>query len=240
MLGMAGLALRCAAGQNAAPAAQTRDAASKPAWQAEIDRRRLVLITRNGSGTDKELAAKLLAMQETDQDARGIAHGQPKTPGKTTTATNLTDVDAQLTAQLKEIVAKDGWPTISRVGIEASNAAMLVLTHTRDHAWQNSLLPQLEDLADAGKIDGSSLATVIDKQLVAEGQLQRYGTQFKYLGNGEMALYSVEDPAGLDARRAKVFLPPLAVEKQQMEAMYHMKATDKVVMATPPPPGPGK
>jgi len=49
-----------------------------------------------------------------------------------------------------------------------------------------------------------------------------------------MALYGVEDPAGLDARRAKVFLPPLAVEKQQMEAMYHMKAGDKVVMAAKP------
>ncbi len=231
---MMGMGVRAAVAQVAAPAPVAVDAGAKADWQADVDRRRLALITRNGSGTDKGLAAKLLAMQETDQQARGIWHGTPTSAEKTTTATNLNDVDAQLTAQLKEIVAKSGWPTIALVGIEASNAAMLVLTHTRDHAWQASLLPELETLADTGKIDGSALAVVIDKELVGEGQLQRYGTQFKYLGNNEMAMYSVEDPAGLDARRAKVFLPPLAVEKQQMETMYHLKATDKVVMAVKP------
>jgi hypothetical protein len=209
-------------------------AAEKADWQADIDRRRLALVARNGPGTDKTLAAKLLAMQASDQQVRGISHGTPAQVDKTITATSLNDVDAQLTAELKEIVAKAGWPTIALVGIEASNAAMLLLTHTRDKAWQAQMLPELEGLADGGKIDGSALAVVIDKELVGEGQLQRYGTQFKYLGGDEMALYSVEDPAGLDARRAKVFLPPLAVEKQQMEAMYHMKATDKVVMATKP------
>jgi hypothetical protein len=234
---MLALGMRTVA-QVAAPAspvvAAKAGAAEKTDWQADIDRRRLGLIARNGPGTDKALAAKLLAMQETDQQARGIWHGTPVSAEKTTTARNLTEVDAQLTAQLKEIVAKSGWPTIALVGIEASNAAMLVLTHTRDKAWQAQMLPELEGLADGGKIDGSALAVVIDKELVREGQLQRYGTQFKYLGGDEMALYSVEDPAGLDARRAKVFLPPLAVEKQQMEAMYHMKATDKVVMAAKP------
>jgi hypothetical protein len=209
-------------------------AVPKTDWQADIDRRRLALIARNGPGTDKALAAKLLAMQASDQQARGISHGTPAAVDKTITGTSLNDVDAQLTSELKEIVTKSGWPTIALVGIEASNAAMLVLTHTRDKAWQSQMLPELEGLADGGKIDGSALAVVIDKELVGEGQLQRYGTQFKYLGGDEMAMYGVEDPGGLNARRAKVFLPPLAVEKQQMEAMYHMKATDKVVMATKP------
>jgi hypothetical protein len=231
LLGLRGGVAQVAA--PAAPVAAKADAAGKADWQADIDRRRLALITRNGSGTDKALAAKLLAMQETDQQARGIWHGTPTSADKTTTATNLNDVDAQLTAELKEIVAKSGWPTIALVGIEASNAAMLVLTHTRDKAWQAQMLPELEGLADGGKIDGSALAVVIDKELVGEGQLQRYGTQFKYLGNGEMAMYGVEDPGGLDGRRAKVFLPPLAVEKQQMEAMYHLTVGDKVVMAKP-------
>jgi hypothetical protein len=204
-----------------------------PTWKADLQRRRDALIARNGSGTDKALQDQLLAMQETDQQARGVMHGAPANKTKTTTALNLTEVDTQNTAQLKEIVAKDGWPTIALVGIDASNAAMLLLTHTRDTAWRASLLDQLEQLADAGKIDGSALAAVIDKQLVAQGQLQRYGTQFKYV-DGAMSMLGVEDPAGLDARRAQVFLPPMAVYRQQLEAMYHLKATDKVVMATPP------
>lgn len=205
-----------------------------PAWKVDLDQRRAQLIASNGPGTDAALRAQLLAMSDADQNARGISHGEPMHAGKLQMATNMREVDATLTAQLKAIVAKNGWPTIRLVGIEASNAAMLVLTHSQDHAWQASLLPQLEALADAGKIDGSALALVIDKELVSQGKLQRYGTQFK-LVDGEMAMFGVEDPAGLDARRAKVFLPPMAVYKQMLAQMYHLKASDKIVMATATP-----
>jgi hypothetical protein len=209
-------------------------AAAKPAWETDLERRHLELVEKNGSGTDAELRDELLKMQATDQAARGLARRQAtdgaKDAGKLQMAVNMADIDAQLTTELKGIVAKDGWPTIAMVGMPASNAAMLVLTHTKDHAWQESLLPKLETLADTGKIDGSALALVIDKELVNEGKLQRYGTQFKQVGDG-IAMFGVEDPSGLDARRAQVFLPPMEVYKQQMAAMYHLKVTNMVVMA---------
>jgi hypothetical protein len=202
--------------------------AQEPAWKTDIVQRRSALVARNGPGTDAALRDELLAMKEHDQNARGIDYGQAK---KDKPEGTMAEVDARLTEELKAIVAKSGWPTIALVGIEASNAAMLVLTHTRDHAWQASMLPQLEQLADTGKIDGSQLAFVIDRELVSEGQLQRYGTQFKVV-DGEMAMFGVEDPAGLDARRAKVFLSPIDAYKQELEQMYHLKVSNKVVMAT--------
>jgi hypothetical protein len=220
-----------AVAQEPVPSQATATAiAPAPDWKADLEKRRIALITRNGSGTDAALRDELLAMKETDQNARGIDYGQAK---KGRPEGTLSEVDAQLTEQLKGIVEKDGWPTIKLVGIEASNAAMLVLTHTHDHAWQESLLPKLEELADTGKIDGSSLAFVIDRELVSEGQLQRYGTQFKVV-DGQMAMFGVEDPAGLDSRRATVFLPPLDAYKHQLEAMYHLKANGKVIMAPMP------
>ena len=172
-------------------------------------------------------------MRDADQNARGITHGGPDHEGKLQMPTNLLEIDANLTTQLKDIYSRNGWPTISMVGLEASNAAMLVLTHTQDRAWQVSLLPRLEGLADAGRIDGSALAVVIDKELVGEGKLQRYGTQFKAV-NGELAMFSVEDPGGLDARRAKIFLPPMSVYKQMLAQMYHLKAGNKIVMPAAP------
>jgi hypothetical protein len=205
-------------------------AQQKSAWLVNAQRHRDELIAQNGPGTNAALRAELLAMRDADQKARGVAPGE--TNGSLRIASNLAEIDGQLTADLKGIVAKNGWPTIGLVGIDASNAAMLVLTHTHDHAWQLSLLPQLESLADAGRIDGVPLAFVIDKELVSEGKLQRYGTQFKYVDGG-MAMYGVEDPGGLDADRAKIGLPPMAVYTQQLEAMYHLKASGKVVMATP-------
>jgi hypothetical protein len=204
---------------------------SQPAWMADLAKRHEALIERNGPGTDAVTREALLKMKDEDQAARGM-NSDATHKDHVEIATNLADIDAALTTQLKTIVQAVGWPTISLVGYDASNAAMLILAHTRDHAWQLSLLPQLEDLADTGKIDGSSLALVIDKELVAEGKLQRYGTQFKRIDSG-IALYGVEDPAGLDERRAKVFLPPLEYEKQRMSQMYHLPVSKQVVMATP-------
>jgi len=208
---------------------------SQPNWEADLQRRHDALIAHNGPGTDIALRDRLLALGDADQAARGMKNGAPTDSKQLRIATNLAEVDKNLTEQLKQIVADKGWPTITMVGIQASNAAMLMLTHTRDHEWQRSLLPQLEGLADAGKIDGSQLAVVIDKELVASGQLQRYGSQFK-LVNSEMAMYAVEDPAGLDHRRASVFLPPMDVYRKTLMDMYHFKISNQIVAPTLPKP----
>jgi len=205
-----------------------------PDWEEHLQKRHDALIQQNGPGTDAALRDQLLAMRERDQEARGLKNGQaPKAAGMQAWASNMAEIDQALTEQLKAIVAAKGWPTIALVGIEASNAAMLILTHTADHAWQESLLPQLETLADTGKIDGSALALVVDKQLVAAGKLQRYGSQFKFV-DGAMAMYAVEDPVNLDKLRAEVLLPPMDVYKQMLEQMYHLKASNQIVMATRP------
>ena len=141
--------------------------------------------------------------------------------------------DTKRTAELKQIVEQKGWPTIALVGIDASNGAMLLLTHASDHAWRAKMLPELQELADAEKIDASPLALVIDKELVAEGKLQRYGSQFMAIG-GKISMYAVEDPSHLDDRRAEALLPPIAVYKQQMSRMYHLEVSEDVVMAPRP------
>jgi len=208
----------------------TLSGAQQPApWQQYIAQGHQELIDLNGPGTNAALRDELLKMRDEDQNARGL--GSAKVAGPVQIASNLAEIDAALTAQLKTIVEGSGWPTIAMVGIDASNAAMLVLTHTHDHAWQESLLPQLESLADHKKIEGSALAFVIDKDLVAKHQLQRYGTQFKSLDDGMIAMYGVEDPAELDKRRAMVMLPPLEVYEQQLATMYHRKVSNKIVSA---------
>ena len=76
--------------------------------------------------------------------------------------------------------------------------------------------------------DNAALATVVDKELVSEHKLQRYGTQFKVVDGG-MAMIAVEDPAGLDARRAMVFLMPIKAYEGVLEQTYHLKVSDGVV-----------
>jgi hypothetical protein len=208
----------------------TLSGAQQPSiWQKYIQQRHQELINLNGPGTNAALRDELLKMRDEDQKARGI--GSAKGAGPVQVASNLAEIDAALTAELKTIVNDNGWPTIAMVGIDASNAAMLVLTHTRDHAWQESLLPPLASLADHKKIEGSALAFVIDKDLVAKHQLQRYGTQFKSLSDGTIAMYGVEDPVELDKRRTMVMLPPIDAYEQQLAAMYHLKVSGKIVSA---------
>ena len=215
-----------------ATAAQ-QEQALEPAWEKAIKARRQQLIEQNGLGTDAALRTELIAMRDRGQDARGFRNGEPVDKSKVTMAANLAEIDAALTAQLKTTVQAKGWPTIALVGIEASNAAALVLTHTADHAWQESLLPELETLADQGKIDGSQLALVVDKSLVAQGKPQRYGTQFKFV-EGEMRMYAVEGPGSLDDLRARTLLPPMAVYRDFMVQIYHLKMSNKVVSPTAP------
>lgn len=197
-------------------------------WKAAIEQRRAALIAKNGPGTDAAERAELLKMRDEDQRARGIG---VQGGGAVQIASNLAEIDAALTNELKVLVQAKGWPTIGQVGIDASNAAMLVLTHTRDHEWQRGLLPMLVNLADEKKIDPSALALVVDKDLVFEGRLQRYGTQFKQMDDGSIAMYGVEDPGGLDRERAEVMLPPINVYKDMLANLYHLKVSNKIVMA---------
>ncbi len=213
-------------------AAKSPTAESESSWQAAIKARREQLIQQNGPGTDAALRNQLLTMRDKDQAVRGFAGGKQVSGMTPDMLAKMPATDAELTSELKQIVDQKGWPTISLVGIEASNGAMLVLTHSADHAWQAKLLPQLEQLADASRIDASSLALVVDKELVSEGKLQRYGTQFKFV-NGEMAMFGVEDPGGLDRIRARALLPPMDVYKQMLSQIYHVKAGNAIISATP-------
>ena len=218
-------------------ALQLPPSTTQPGYEKDLRARHDALIQQNGPGTDTLLRDQLLAMRDQDQEARGMVHGEVKDKSHYAQAPDIAHTDSELTARLKQITETRGWPTIRLVGIDASNAAVLILTHSPDHAWQHTLLPQLEELADTGRIDGSALATVIDKELIASGNLQRYGSQFKFV-DGAMAMYAVEDPANLDRRRAQVMLIPMDAYKSLMSDMYHLPVSSRIISPSPPKPTP--
>jgi hypothetical protein len=203
-------------------------------WEEVAEARYNALIAKNGNGRDKALRAELLQMGDEDQRVRQPLMTLPQNQWNPDMQKAQVQEDEDLTARLKKIVLTSGWPTISMVGIKASEDAMLILIHTSDHAWQRAMIPQLERLVKNDEIVGSGLAVLIDKELVAAGAKQRFGSQFKF-ADGEMALYAVEDPADLDALRGKWLLPPEEVYKQMMSQIYSkLKMTNKVVSPEPP------
>jgi hypothetical protein len=147
---------------------------------------------------DESLAAELLDRMERDQQARTR---QPPDPEE------MAAVDADNTAWLAGVIDRRGWPLRSRVGDRAATAAWLLAQHAEAQLdLQRQCLQLLTDAADRGEADPGNLAYLTDRVLCAEGQPQRYGTQFWTGSDGTIAGVVDDAAVGLDrgALRAAV------------------------------------
>lgn len=111
--------------------------------------------------------------------------------------------------RLEEIIAAHGWPKRSVFGAEAANAAFLILQHA-DISFQKKYVALCRDAVAAKEMSGSSLALLEDRILLREGKKQIYGSQVQRNDADEWEPLPLEDEAGVDARRARVGLQPLA------------------------------
>lgn len=121
----------------------------------------------------------------------------------------IAPVDAHNISRLHQIIEEIGWPTITKVGREASFAAWLIVQHA-DHDFQKQVLA-LMDLS-LGDIDPKNYAYLLDRVLTIENSPQKYGTQFwvdPETGEKQICplLFSV---AETDVLRSEIGLPSLA------------------------------
>jgi Family of unknown function (DUF6624) len=122
----------------------------------------------------------------------------------------VASVDADNLTWLKDVVAEVGWPGRSIVGQDGAHAAWLLAQHAdRDPAFQRRCLDLITEAAKSGEVSLTELAYLTDRVLLAEGQLQEYGTQMTGREEG-WAPRRLRDPANVDERRAAVSLGPLS------------------------------
>lgn len=120
---------------------------------------------------------------------------------------------------LEACLAEIGWPTRSAVGEQAASAAFLILQHAISRPdLQRSALSLLLDAAGTGEASPLDAAYLADRIAVLEGRGQLFGSQFDWDEAGELSPAALEDPAGVDERRASVGLPPLADAVAEMRA----------------------
>jgi hypothetical protein len=81
----------------------------------------------------------------------------------------------------------------------------------------------LHTAATQGEATWAQWAHLYDRCLAREGHRQIYGTQFRYLGEGHLELFPVEDGADLDERRRTVGLAPWA-ERSARLRLHHTGA----------------
>lgn len=114
-------------------------------------------------------------------------------------------------AALAQIVETHGWPGMSLVGKDGSEAAWIIAQHAIGlPGFQRRCLALLDEAARQGEAPAWQPAYLADRIRALEGRPQIYGTQFDWDEQGEMSPLPIEDPAGVDARRAAIGLPPLA------------------------------
>ncbi|GAB2801328.1 hypothetical protein GCM10027275_54260 [Rhabdobacter roseus] len=108
-------------------------------------------------------------------------------------------------ARLQEIIAEIGWPTRSKVGDEASEAAWLIVQHSiGEPAFMKACYELMLGMQD--DLNPQNLAYLHDRICYFEGRPQRYGTQY----DTETQRYPVENKAAVNQLRAELKLPPLA------------------------------
>ena len=162
---------------------------------------------------DDELRAELLERADRDQAAR---ESLPAEHGMREWEELVEPVDRANTARMREIVGEHGWPGHQLVGGEAAHAAWLLVQHAPPD-FQERCLPLLEDAVARGDASARDLAYLQDRVLLHRGQPQLYGTQYMER-DGILTLWTVQDPGGLDERRAALGLEPEAQNRARLLA----------------------
>lgn len=157
------------------------------------------------------ITAELLTMAKADQEMRTKAIKNKSFWD--------TSVDQKHTARLKATVTAIGWPTISKVGVEASHSAWLLVQHaTADPAFMKQCLSLMKDTGE-GDVAPADIAYLEDRLLIMEGKPQLYGTQFRTI-DGVTEPFPIADSEHLDERRAQVGLGSFAAYEVQMKARH--------------------
>jgi hypothetical protein len=124
--------------------------------------------------------------------------------------TAMVRTDSANARWLAGYVARRGWPTSDQVGKEAVGAAFLIVQHAvHDTAFMRAMLPHIEESHRRGDLDGGAVALLTDRLEVKAGRPQVYGTQLSHQG-GRWVLDPIADSAGVDERRRRMGMPPLA------------------------------
>jgi len=106
------------------------------------------------------------------------------------------------------IIDQHGWLGKKQIGKAANRALFLTIQHAADNGVRKKYFPLLKASAEKGDSERSHMATMQDRLLVQAGEPQIYGTQ-SHRVNGQLELFPIKDPEGVNKRRKKVGMAKL-------------------------------
>lgn len=127
----------------------------------------------------------------------------------------MLDVDRVHTAEMKALLQRYHWFTISEFGAEADNNAWILVQHAdRDVEFQKRVLSVLDSLYQKGETNPRNFAYLVDRVAMNEKRPQRYATQGTCTAPGTWAPFPSESPDHVDELRRSVGLGPLSEYKK--------------------------
>ncbi len=114
---------------------------------------------------------------------------------------------------LSDLIDAVGFPTIDKVGKEASEAAWLIIQHSIGQPdFMRKCVELLKKAVSKNQANPLNLAYLTDRVAVFEDNCQLYGTQFDWDENGELSPNPYDDIIKVNQRRKSIGLN--SVEKQ--------------------------
>jgi len=177
----------------------------------------------------KKIAKKLINLKNADLKLRDklIQNGQ-LFEGYNKEMEALHNRNAEI---LNDIIETIGYPTIDKVGKEASEAAWLVIQHSIGQPDFMKKCAQLLEIAvSQNNADKKNLAYLSDRIAVFEGKQQLYGTNFDWDENGKLSPYLYDDLVKVNQRRKAIGLNTLedqtSILRKQTKSENHAPPAD--------------
>jgi hypothetical protein len=121
------------------------------------------------------------------------------------------------TSILSAIIDEIGYPTIDKVGKEASSAAWLIIQHSIGKPdFMKKCAEILKSLIGVEKEYHRNYAYLTDRIAVFEDRPQLYGTQFDWDENGELSPNRFDDLTKVNQRRKSIGLNTLEEQTRIM------------------------
>jgi hypothetical protein len=115
----------------------------------------------------------------------------------------------------------ESWPGRRAVGPDGAEAAWLVAQQEIDDVGlQRRCLELLEISVACGDADPVHFAYLHDRVRMADGREQLYGSQFVRDEHGGLVPWHLDDTDRVDARRARLGLPPFAEHARAMNEQW--------------------
>lgn len=132
---------------------------------------------------------------------------------------------------LNDIIDIIGYPTIDKVGEEASEASWLIIQHSigQPH-FMKKCVKLLADAVSENKANPRNLAYLTDRIASYEGRPQLYGTSFDWDENGELSPKPFDDLTKVNQRRKSIGLntidEQIQIMRRQVESEHQLPPTD--------------